>query len=321
MAMKDVTVRQLRFLTEVARSGSLAGAAERLHLTAPAIAQQVRLLERSIGLPLIERGPGGQHPTEAGRVLIEAANRIEAELSTCAEELQALRSASAGHVTLGAVSTAKYFAPFVLAAFQKAHPGIRIALRIGNRDEVLSWLENFDVELAVMGRPPVDSDMQTEAFGKHPYVIIAAPDHPIVARQADTAAPLPLTEVLAENVLAREHGSGTRLHLDSLFAKAGQEPNISMELSSNETIKQAVMAGMGVALISGHTVAGELNDGRLAVVDVEGLPICRNWLVVRMTRRVFSPASRELWRFVVAEANGQLPSLGGLAPGVQPTDA
>ncbi len=310
MTMKDVTRRQLRFLTEVVRSGSLAGAAEQLHLTAPAIAQQVRLLERSIGLPLIERGPGGQHPTEAGRLLMEASIRIEAELALCAEELETLRSAGTGHVTLGAVSTAKYFAPFVLAAFQRAHPGIRIALRIGNRDEVLSWLENFEVDLVVMGRPPVDSDMQTEAFGKHPYVIIAAPDHPLVLRQAKTGKKLSLAEVLDDTVMAREHGSGTRLHLDSLFAAAGKEPSIGMELSSNETIKQAVMAGMGVALISGHTIAGEVRDGRLAVLDVVGLPICRNWLVVRMTRRVFSAASRELWQFVVAEANSQLPSLG-----------
>lgn len=307
--MKDITLRQLRFLGAVVETGSLAAAAERLHLTGPAIAQQVRLLERQVGLPLIERGPGGQHATQAGRILVEAAHRIDAELADAAEELKALRSAGSGHVTLGAVSTAKYYAPFVLAAFQRAHPGIEIALRIGNRDEVLGWLESFEVDLVVMGRPPAAAQMLAEAFGKHPYVIIAAPDHPLVVEQERTGRPYDFARVAEESVLAREHGSGTRLHLDSLFATAGREPNIAMVLSSNETIKQAVMAGMGVALISGHTIAGELADGRLAVLDVTGLPICRNWLVVRMSRRTLTPAATQLWRFVVAEAASQLPVL------------
>lgn len=307
--MKDVTRRQLRFLSSVVQTGSLAAAAEQLHLTAPAIAQQVRLLERQVGLPLIERGPGGQHATEAGRILVEASHRIEAELADAAEQLQTLRTAGSGHVTLGAVSTAKYYAPFVLAAFQRAHPGIRITLKIGNRDEVLAWLENFEVDLAVMGRPPAAAQMHAEAFGKHPYVIIAAPDHPLVIEQARTGRPYDFARVAEESVLAREHGSGTRLHLDSLFATAGREPSIAMVLSSNETIKQAVMAGMGVALISGHTVASEIVDGRLVVLEVNGLPICRNWLVVRMSRRVLTPAADNLWRFVVAEAEQQLPEL------------
>lgn len=318
-AMKDVTLRQLRFLTEVVRSGSLAGAAERLHLTAPAIAQQVRLLERAMGLSLIERGPGGQRATEAGRVLMESSIRIDAELAVCEEELDRLRSAGAGHVSLGAVSTAKYFAPFVLAAFQRAHPDIRIALRIGNRDEVLTWLADFEIDLAVMGRPPAPMEMETETFGKHFYVIIAAPEHPLVVQQARGGRPLPFEQVAAETFLAREQGSGTRLHLDSLFGSAGRAPRIGMELSSNETIKQAVMAGMGLALISAHTIAGEVQDGRLVVLDVVGLPICRNWLVVRMARRAFSPATRALWQFVVAQAGAQLPVVPGTSKPCQET--
>ncbi len=307
--MKDVTLRQLRFLAEVVRTGSLAAAAEHLHLTAPAIAAQVRLLERAVGLALIERGPGGQRATEAGRLLVESSIRIDAELASCTERLETLRASGSGHVTLGAVSTAKYFAPFVLAAFKRAHPDVKIALRIGNRDEVLTLLENYEIDLAVMGRPPAGLEVEQATFGKHPYVIIAAPDSPLVLRQARTGRRLPLAEVLAEVVLAREHGSGTRLHLDSLFASVGQEPNIGMELSSNETIKQAVMAGMGVALISAHTIAGEVQDGRLAVLDVAGLPICRNWLVLRMARRAFSPTTTALWEFFLAEAGSQLPAI------------
>jgi DNA-binding transcriptional LysR family regulator len=302
--MKDVSLRQLRFLTEVVRTGSLAGAAERLHLTGPAIAQQLRLLEKSVGLALLERGPGGQRPTEAGRLLVDTAARVETELAVCEEALSSLRSADAGHVTLGAVSTAKYFSPQVLASFRASHPGIRLALRIGNRDEVLARLEEHDIDLAVMGRPPEGLDVEQEVFGAHPYVVIAPPGHPLVGRRS-----IPFAEVAVETFLVRERGAGTRLHLDGLFTSAGLEPPVGMELASNETIKQATMAGLGIALISAHTIAAEVHDGRLAVLDVQGLPIRRHWLVVRLRRRAISPATRALWDFVVAEAGRQLPVL------------
>jgi len=304
--MKDVTLRQLRFLAEVARRGTLAAAAENLHLTAPAIAQQVRLLERSVGLPLLERGPGGQRPTEAGRLLVATATRIEDELAQAVEQLQTLRSAGAGHVTLGAVSTAKYFAPFVLAAFRDQHPELRIELRIGNRDEVLTWLDNYEVDLVVMGRPQSQLEVEQVAFGKHPYVIIAAPDHPL-ARRSAKASPIPFTEIAGETFLVREQGSGTRLHVDALFSDIGQPIKVAMELASNETIKQSVMAGLGLALISAHTIAAEVQDGRLAVLNVAGLPIWRQWRVVRLARRAASPATAALWRFIQAEAADQLP--------------
>jgi DNA-binding transcriptional LysR family regulator len=306
--MKDVTLRQLRFLTEVVRTGSLAAAANRLHLTAPAIAQQLRLLERSVGLALLERGPDGQRATEAGRLLVDASIRVDAELAVCAEALGALRSAAAGHVTLGVVSTAKYFAPFVLASFQRVRRDVRISLRIGNRDEVLSWLADFEIDLAVMGRPPAGLEVEQEVFGEHPYVVVASPVHPL-AGQGD----LPFERVAVEHFLVRERGSGTRLHLDALFTAAGAEIGTGMELTSNETIKQSVMAGLGIALISAHTVAAEVRDGRLVVLDVRGLPIRRHWLVVRMARRAISPATRALWDFVVAEAGAELPVLAGSA--------
>lgn len=302
--MKHVTLRQLTFLAEVVRTGSLAGAAATLHLTGPAIAQQLRLLERSIGLPLLERGPGGQRATDAGRLLVDTHARIEAELAVCDDALDALRSARSGRVVLGAVSTAKYFAPYVLAAFQHAHPQVRLSLCIGNRDEVLARLENFEVDLAVMGRPPEGLDVDQQEFGEHPYVLIAPPEHPLAGRRQ-----VPFEQAAAHTFLVRERGSGTRLHLDALFAAAELLPARTMELASNETIKQATMAGLGIALISAHTIAAEVADGRLAVLDVRGLPIRRHWLVVRMRRRAVSPAIRALWDFFLASGGDHLPSL------------
>jgi LysR family transcriptional regulator for metE and metH len=302
--MKDVTLRQLTFLAETVRTGSMAGAAARLHLTGPAIAQQLRLLERSVGLPLFERGPGGQHPTEAGRVLLDAYTRVAAELAACDDQLRGLRSAQSGRVTVGAVSTAKYFAPHLLASFQLTHPGVRVALKIGNRDEVLSHLEAYEVDLAIMGRPPHALDVEQQVFGDHPYVIVASPTHPLIGKTG-----IPFVQIAAETFLIREPGSGTRHHLDALFESAERQPTQAMEITSNETIKQAVIAGLGIGLISAHTIAAELHDGRLCVLDVQGLPIRRHWLVVRMARRAVSPATQAFWDFVRFEGAGQLPRL------------
>jgi DNA-binding transcriptional LysR family regulator len=302
--MKDITLRQLRFLTEVVRAGSLAGAAERLHLTGPAIAQQLRLLERAVGLSLLERGPTGQQPTEAGRLLVETAIRLDAELAVCDESLRSLRNASRGHVTLGAVSTAKYFAPHVLATFRQAHPGVQVSLHIGNRDDILARLADFRLDLALMGRPPHGLDVEHQVFGNHHYVMIAAPDHRLADRHE-----VALDALDADTLLVREQGSGTRQHLDALLTSAGIEPAERMELASNETIKQAAMAGLGVGLISADTVVAEVRDGRLVVLNVLGLPIHRHWLVVRMRRKAITPAGQALWDFVLARAAEQLPAL------------
>jgi LysR family transcriptional regulator for metE and metH len=302
--VKDVTLRQLRFLATTARTGSLAKAAVELHLTAPAIAQQLRQLERRAGLPLLERGPSGQHPTEAGRVLIDTITRVEAELTRARDALRAIRAADTGRVALGAVSTAKYFAPHVLAAFHRARPGVTVTLHVGNRDEVLAQLESFEIDLAIMGRPPGGLEVDHEVFGDHPYVIIAAPDHPLTTKRG-----IAISDLTEQTFLIREPGSGTRVHLDSMLSSANLAPRKAMEMTSNETIKQATIAGLGIALISAHTIAAEVRDGRLTVLDVRDLPIRRHWLMVRMARRATTPAAEALWAFFRHEGPRQLPSL------------
>ncbi|WP_030436769.1 LysR family transcriptional regulator [Actinoplanes subtropicus] len=301
--MKDVTLRQMEFLAETIRAGSLAGAAERLHLTGPAIAQQLRRLEAAAGLPLLERGPHGQRPTDAGRLLAETHARIRAELAACDEGLRALHSAEAGRVTVGAVSTAKYFTPHLIAAFRLAYPKIGIELAFGNREEIIARLEDYSVDLAIMGRPPQGLVVEQQVFGDHPYVIVTSPRHPLAGSER-----LAFQRVTEETFLVREHGSGTRLHLDAMFAAAGHEPVIGMELDSNETIKQAVMAGLGIALISAHTIAAEVHDGRLAILDVDGLPIHRHWLLVRMASRTAGPAVTALWNYVALTGADYLPT-------------
>ena len=307
--MVDLTLRQLRFLAETARTGTLARAADSLHLTGPAIAQQLKALERGVGMTLLERGPRGQELTEAGRILTRAWECIAAELEAAEEELDELRHARAGTVHVGVVSTAKYFAPQVIAAFLRDHPEVRVQLSIGNRGEVLELVEGFHVDLAVMGRPPERVDVEKAEFGDHPYVVIAPPDHPSAGRPG-----ISRKELAAEPFLAREPGSGTRQLLHEIFDGLEGAPRVEMVIASNETIKQAVMAGLGLALISAHTVAAEVHDGRLVVLDVKGLR--RHWMLVRMARRAVSPATRAMWDFVLSEAGRLLPDLtAGTAEG------
>ncbi len=309
--MADLTLRQLRFLAETARAGSLAGAAAELHLTGPAIAQQLRLLEKAVGLRLLERGPDGQRLTEAGRILVRSHEAIAAELEAAREEMDELRHARTGTVHMGAVSTAKYFSPYVIAAFQRRHPEVRVTLTDGNRAEVLEQLEGFHIDLAVMGRPPERLDVEHAVIGEHPYVVIAPPEHPLAGRSR-----VARTAVAREPFVVREPGSGTRKHFDDIVDSEAHHPPIALEVTSNETIKQAVMAGLGLALISAHTIAAEVDDGRLVVLDVLGLPVRRHWLVVRMARRAVSPVTRALWDFVLTEAGAMLPHAGGAGAGI-----
>jgi LysR family transcriptional regulator for metE and metH len=289
------SLRQLRALGAVTSTKSLTAAAQRLSVTPPAVTQQLHLLEDALGgVPLFERAATGARPTDAGREVLAALERIEAALSDCATAIQALRGMDGGRVAVGVISTAKYFAPFALAAFQRTHPNVEMRVAVGNRSETIAALERFELDIAVMGRPPEHFPIEREVMGDHPHVIIAAADHWLMKRQN-----IPLPELAREAFLLREPGSGTRTLMLQLFGSTDLPIGPRMEIGSNETIKQAVMAGMGIALISAHTIAAEVADGRLVVLDVEGLPIVRQWFVVRRSERRLLPAAQALWNHLV----------------------
>ncbi|MEO7398120.1 MAG: LysR family transcriptional regulator [Ilumatobacteraceae bacterium] len=304
--MQDVTLKQLRSLAATVRAGTLAGAAQLLQVTAPAVAQQLRLLERRVGMALLERTADGARPTDAGRELLGATERIESELQSCTGTLELLRTGKVGSINFGAVSTAKYFAPQILASFWGSHADVDVKLFIGNRDETIEGIASHRLDLAIMGRPPSDLDLDTTVIGDHPHVVIASPRHPLAGRRR-----IAQRNLTHETFLVREHGSGTRLLTDWLFATAGVQPRIGMEILSNETIKQAVIADLGIAFISAHTVAAELADARLVVLDVVGLPVVRQWFVVRRNSRRLGPAGQAFWDFLGAHAAAHLPTLTG----------
>lgn len=300
--MRNATIKQLRVVTAIAKAGTVTGAAGKLGLTPPAATLRLREIETDLGLPLFERAPNGMRLTAAGRHVLDAANRVEAALASCDEAIGALRGLGMGRVSIGVVSTARYFAPAALAAFKREHPEIELTLFVGNRENTIRGLAALDLDLVVMGQPPVGLDAQSVAFGDHPLVVVAPPSHPLAGRRR-----IKFKALGRETFLIREQGSGTRMAMERLFAESGTEPRVGMEVDSNETIKQAVMAGLGVAFISAHTVAAELDTGRLAILDVEGLPIMRQWFVARHAGKPPMPPAAALWDHLVRDGWSFLP--------------
>jgi LysR family transcriptional regulator for metE and metH len=306
---RNVTLKQLRVLAAVAKSGRITAAANALGVTPPAVTLQLKLLEQSVGLPLFDRSQAGLRPTDAGDYMMQLEARIEAALDECDQELRALKGLGRGRVSIGVVSTTKYFAPQALAAFARANPGVELELFVGNRDETIAALESLSIDMAIMGRPPRAIDLEQQEIGDHPHIIIAAPDHRLAGAKNIT-----LRSLAGETFLLREPGSGTRILIDQIFAKADITPGFGMEFGSNETIKQAVMAGLGVAFISAHTVAAEVKEKRLTPLDVNGLPVFRKWYVLRAKAKHLLPAGSALWEFLTRNAGSFLPDVSLFVP-------
>lgn len=292
--MRNVTLRQMRAFAAVARHLSFTRAARELHLTQPAVSQQLKLLEAEVGLPLFEHMGRSIHLTAAGEELLPFANQAIELLREAGETLSAMRGLKRGVLKLGAVSTAKYFAPSLLRAFAPAFPEITIKFSVGNREEVIKQLAANEIDLVIMGRPPRELETEAEAFAKHPLVIIAAPDHPLAGKRR-----IQLGQLADESFLIREQGSGTRASMERVFRDRGATFRVSMEVSSNETIKQAVMAGMGISFISMHTIALELKAGKLVVLDIVGGPIIRDWYVIHLRDKRLSPVAAAFRNFLL----------------------
>ena len=304
--LRELTIRQLRALGAVHRDRSVTAAAKRLHLTQPAVTLQIRNLQALAGLPLIQRTGDGMLLTDAGREVLALSERIEAAITNCETSLEMMAGKTAGRVSIGAVSTAKYFVPFMISGFSRLHPNVDVTLSIGNRQEIGTALRGYDLDFAIMGRPPADIDMDVRLIGDHPHVIIAPTGHRL-ARKSRIA----LADLAEETFLMREPGSGTRGLMEQLFETARVRPKIGMAMSSNETIKQAVIAGLGIAFISAHTVATELDERRLVTLDVDGLPVVRQWFVLSRKDKILLPPARAMLEFLGARGAQFLPRTRG----------
>jgi LysR family transcriptional regulator for metE and metH len=244
--------------------------------------------------------------TEAGTEVLTLCERIEAAIAACETSLEMIAGNTAGRISIGAVSTAKYFVPFAISSFLKTYPKIDVKLSIANRQEIGNALRGYELDIAIMGRPPVDIEMDVHLIGDHPHVIIAPTAHRLARKHH-----IPLSDLAEETFLTREPGSGTRSLMEQLLGSAGIQPTIGMEMSSNETIKQAVIAGLGIAFISAHTVATELDERRLVILDVVGMPVVRQWFVVSRKDKVLLPPARAMLQFLSDQGASFLPRTQG----------
>ena len=294
--MKNFTFRQLMLLEAVARHSSFTRASEELHLTQPAVSTQIKQLEEEVGMPLFEQLGKKIFLTAAGREMYEFSRNIAQQFTDIRTVLQEMKGIQRGSLDIAVTSTAKYFAPYLLAAFCKKHAGITVSLNVTNRETILQELTNNIPDMAIMGSPRKGMPLVANAFLSNPLVVIAPPDHPLVG-----SGRIPLSKLLEESFIVRERGSGTRNAIEHFFEQRGQRMNTTMEMSRNEAIKHAVMAGLGLGIVSIHTLEMEFKLGRLALLDVEGFPILKDWYVVHREGKRFSAAAQAFKEFVLTE--------------------
>ena len=298
----NITFRQLRVFTEVAQQGSMVRAATSLHLTPPAVSMQIKEVEAQVGLSLFDRHGRQVSLSTAGEYFLVHAKRLLANLKEADNAMARFKRLEHGLLTIGIVSTAKYFVPHLLARFHEEHPGVDVRLRVvGNREQLVTMMHAGEVDLSVMGRPPKEIATRAEAFAAHPLVFVCPPLHPLL----NFGHP-PVGALEGCAFIVREHGSGTRTAMEAFFAEHRFEPRITMEMSSNETIKQAVMAGMGLSFLSLHTVGLEVRSGLIQVLDVAGTPVMRMWNVVHVQSKVLSPAAEAFRYFIIERGEAHL---------------
>lgn len=275
MNLRHATLHQLRIFLAVARHSSFARAAEELHLSPPTLSLQVKQLSETVGQPLFEQLGKKIYLTAAGKTLAEACEDIESRMERLAEDLAALQGVERGSLKLAILTTVKYTVPKLLGGFCAAHPGIDVAMVVGNREKLLQRLASNEDDLYIMGQPPEQMDVVSEAFADNPLVLVAPPEHPLVGQKAISPPRL-----AKEPFILREAGSGTRLTTEKFFAGHGIALKNRLEVGSNEAIKQTVAGGLGLAVLSAHTVVSELALGELVQLDVRGFPLIRRWHVV-----------------------------------------
>lgn len=320
--IKHATLRQLKVFEAVARNLSFTRAAEELHTTQPTVSIQLKQLTDLVGLPLLEQVGKRVFLTDAGRELLAVCHETFESLFRFEMLVSDMKGMKAGKLRLATVTTAKYFIPRLLGSYYGRYPGIEVSLKITNRERVLQRLSDNEDDLYILGQPPEHIEVCAEPFLENPLVVLAPSDHPLVKKKN-----IPLQRLAEEPFLAREPGSGTRLAAERFFKEKGLAPKIRMELGSNEAIKQAVAGGLGVAVLSAHTLALERNSGELSILDVAGFPIRRQWYaaypadkrltVVASTFLDFmKQESRPLANRYLAGIPGFLPAGGSAADGL-----
>jgi DNA-binding transcriptional LysR family regulator len=307
--MKNATFRQLKVFESVARHLSYSRAAEELYLTQPAVSLQVKTLEEHAGLALFEQLGKKIYLTPAGLKLLQFSREVIQRFQEVEETLAQFKGISGGRLNVAVISAGDYFFPRLLVEFARRHAGVSLNLTVHNREELLGQLANNLTDLAIMVRPPAGTDTVNASFAPHPYVVVAPSNHPLVGRKG-----IPMTELKREPFVVREKGSDTWNSMEDGFSGHLEGLNIAMEIKSTETIKQAVIAGMGISFLSAHTIGLELRTGSLAVLDVQGFPLVLDWYVVHRKAKRLPPVALAFKEFLLSDASALIEKIVGFNP-------
>ena len=307
--MKNATLRQLKVFEAVARNLSFSRAAEELHLTQPAVSIQVKKLEDHAGLPLFEQLGKKIHLTPAGMEMLQSSRIIIQQFKEVEETMTQFKGVSGGKLNVAVISAGDYFFPRLLVEFARRHSGVTLNFGVCNREELLDQLTDNLTDLAIMVRPPLGMDTVNESFAPHPYVFVAAPDHPLAAMKR-----IPMSRLTREPFVVREKGSDTWASMEEGLGGHLAGLNIAMKIKSTETIKQAVMAGMGVSFLSAHTISRELQVGSLTVLDVQGFPLMLHWYVVHRKNKRLTPVAQAFKTFLMSDGAALIEQAVGLRP-------
>lgn len=283
-----LTFRQLQLMLALSETGSITRAAERCHVTQPTVSMQLKELAQSVGLPLYEQVGKRLHLTEAGRAVARTARAMVDEWESLEQQVAALKGVQQGRLRVSVASTAKYFVPRMLGRFCEAHPSIDITLQVLNRDGVVARLRDNLDDVYILSQPPREIPHHGEVLLGNPLVVIAPPAHPLAASDR-----VRWQRLRDEAFILREPGSGTRLAVDAHFGQLGLQPRVRLELGSNEAIKQAVAAGMGLGVVSRHALAADPAAEGLAVLRVQRFPVPSSWSVLWPQGKRLSPAALE----------------------------
>ena len=273
--MQHTTFRQLEVFEAIARLGSFTRAAEELFLTQPTVSMQIKKLNDAVGMPLFEHVGKRVYLTEAGKALQLTCRDIFESLNHFEMLVADMQGLKQGKLRLAVVTTAKYFAPRLLGPFCKLYPGIDVSLKVSNRERLLERLASNQDDLYILGQPPEGLDVVYEPFLDNPLVVLAPNNHPLVGQRN-----IPLQQLAQEPFIMREPGSGTRMAVERLFQASAIDINVRMQLGSNEAIKQAIVGGLGISVLSRHTLALHAATGQLTILDVQSFPIERQWYAV-----------------------------------------
>ncbi len=294
--MKQATLHQLQIFAAIAQHGSFTKAAEELFLTQPTVSQQMKQLTKAMGVPLYEVVGKKIYLTDAGQAVLNVSRDISQRFSELEMTLANIKGLKQGNLKLAAITTAKYFVPRILGTFRQRYPGINISLQIANRQQILERLANNLDDLYFIGQPPEDLDINIRHFLDNPLVVIAPRNHPLAQEKY-----IPLEKLVEEPLIMRESGSGTRMAVEGFFAENRLKMRVEMEIGSNEAIKQAVVGGLGLSILSRHSLALEGPQGPLVALDVEGFPIQKHWYVIYPSSKQLSIVTETFLDYLMTE--------------------